>query len=555
MIRYNHQSVTMTILAILTLFQAVFACSIFGVDIVTTHKGQRFVGTITSDTPEAVELTITITLENKPIPIPIRLLRSEVKEVLRNQPESAGAAIPESTEVSEKGTEPEVNAATATIKAGTAEAIPTNTPVQTIPEKEVSTSTPVPVETVAEAPTATPAPVDKPAATAEVVIPKPTSTPKEARKTEAPSPKATPVPKEKPRETEKPVSTTISENVEFEAVKVFRPFVNSEAAIKRIDNELLPLAPPPMPTGKCRGITANNLNLRVGPSTDYERVGSVSKGEVFLELAEEDGWFQGITSQGVEGWILGRYTEPLENQIIVITGDRVNFRQSPDTGAQMIRKLDRGELLLLLRAVIPPARPTPKPGDKPAHEEEYWVQARDADGKVGWLSAAYAAVVVNRSALIPRIFEPSDLSPEGLFAVTPGEAGDKARSKAKIEVTDLSLVRNGKIAVVVQYNGIVKSPDALLGLIDTAEEKDRVWRRSYRGATLSELGFDSKLIESIEGVVVAICKGKREGDKWVYELTVSRDAAQSTPEQPLDIKYGFVVQSGKNRGAIVSFNM
>lgn len=53
-------------------------------------------------------------------------------------------------------------------------------------------------------------------------------------------------------------------------------------------------------------ITANELNVRKGPGTSYEKVTSVKKGEVYTIIQEQNGW--GKLKSGA-GWISLSYTE------------------------------------------------------------------------------------------------------------------------------------------------------------------------------------------------------------------------------------------------------
>jgi thiol-disulfide isomerase/thioredoxin len=50
------------------------------------------------------------------------------------------------------------------------------------------------------------------------------------------------------------------------------------------------------------------LNVRSGPGTDHERIGSIAPGEVYVAHAEQNGWYT-INFQGQTGYVSGEYVE------------------------------------------------------------------------------------------------------------------------------------------------------------------------------------------------------------------------------------------------------
>ncbi|MCA9728405.1 MAG: SH3 domain-containing protein [Candidatus Eisenbacteria bacterium] len=59
-------------------------------------------------------------------------------------------------------------------------------------------------------------------------------------------------------------------------------------------------------------ITATSLNVRSGPGTDFEVLGSVKKGEVVVQLRESPGWVQIQLESGTIGWVSDKYVEVVE---------------------------------------------------------------------------------------------------------------------------------------------------------------------------------------------------------------------------------------------------
>ena len=50
------------------------------------------------------------------------------------------------------------------------------------------------------------------------------------------------------------------------------------------------------------------LTMRVGPSTDYERIGSILDGSLLSVWGHVEGWLF-VTIQGRGGWVSERYTQ------------------------------------------------------------------------------------------------------------------------------------------------------------------------------------------------------------------------------------------------------
>ena len=55
-------------------------------------------------------------------------------------------------------------------------------------------------------------------------------------------------------------------------------------------------------------IAIDVLAMRVGPSTDYERIGSIVDGSTLTVYRRADGWLF-VTFQGLGGWVSERYTQ------------------------------------------------------------------------------------------------------------------------------------------------------------------------------------------------------------------------------------------------------
>ena len=90
-------------------------------------------------------------------------------------------------------------------------------------------------------------------------------------------------------------------------------------------------------------ITADALNVRSGPSTDYNTVTSLASGKVVKVLGTQDGWYQ-IS----DGYISAEYTAPataeeaLEQLYIRVVQGPLNIRSGPGTGYSKVGSLAKG---------------------------------------------------------------------------------------------------------------------------------------------------------------------------------------------------------------------
>lgn len=111
----------------------------------------------------------------------------------------------------------------------------------------------------------------------------------------------------------------------FTPVKVQRPakasstiagnFVVEPQAVAKVDAVVTPAA---QPSATILYVNSRSVNVRQGPSTDYDVVGSLSRAEaVSVISAEKDGWVRiAIEGDGLEGFIAARLlseTDPSGN--------------------------------------------------------------------------------------------------------------------------------------------------------------------------------------------------------------------------------------------------
>jgi len=101
--------------------------------------------------------------------------------------------------------------------------------------------------------------------------------------------------------------------------------------------------------GAGEGKVTSDLNIRSGPDTGFDRVGSYKKGDTVKILTQIDGW--GYTSKG---WISMKYVE-MDQSVTTgtkgkgtVTADALNIRKEPAEGAEKVGKYVKGDVIEIL---------------------------------------------------------------------------------------------------------------------------------------------------------------------------------------------------------------
>ena len=63
---------------------------------------------------------------------------------------------------------------------------------------------------------------------------------------------------------------------------------------------------------RCRVTAATRLNIRMGPGTNYEVVGTANYDEILIVLGNENGWVHIRNDAGQEGYVSETYVELLD---------------------------------------------------------------------------------------------------------------------------------------------------------------------------------------------------------------------------------------------------
>ncbi|MEZ4886623.1 MAG: S8 family serine peptidase [Chitinophagales bacterium] len=107
------------------------------------------------------------------------------------------------------------------------------------------------------------------------------------------------------------------------------------------------IPPPPPPPILEATVNAQKLNVRSGPSTAYAKVDTLSEGNKVLIYRWHDRWAE----IGTERFVHANYLTILNNEQGIINANRLNVRTGPSMDYDVSRQLDRGNRVKVLEKV------------------------------------------------------------------------------------------------------------------------------------------------------------------------------------------------------------
>lgn len=87
------------------------------------------------------------------------------------------------------------------------------------------------------------------------------------------------------------------------------PNSNADAAEPVFEAEAAPEPQDTEPSDIYEAYATTNVNLRSGPGTSYDTIGSLGTDEGVTVIGAEDGWLNVELSNGAEGWVSGNYIQ------------------------------------------------------------------------------------------------------------------------------------------------------------------------------------------------------------------------------------------------------
>ncbi|CEK30404.1 SH3-domain-containing protein [[Clostridium] sordellii] len=139
--------------------------------------------------------------------------------------------------------------------------------------------------------------------------------------------------------------------------------------------------------GKKATITASALNVRSGPSTGYNVIGTTYQGNTVEIITSSNGWHKVKLSNGQVGWVSGQYVSlsgdagnsgnggstetPSTGKKATVTASALNVRSGPSTSNGVIGTVYKGNTVEILE------------------NSNGWSKIKTSSGQVGWASSQY----------------------------------------------------------------------------------------------------------------------------------------------------------------------
>ena len=216
--------------------------------------------------------------------------------------------------------------------------------------------------------------------------------------------------------------------------------------------------PPPPPAEhtnepRIATVDGNNVNIRSGPGTDYERLTQVHKGTRLTVVAENSGWFQVELSGGTKGWIFGQfvlftasgatddtglrgeYAMPADaTRSALVMKPSVNVRSAPGVDNPVVAKVTLGQQLII------------------NGEQSNWFSVRLPDGRSGWIANWLVAVRYDNGGTAPDRSVAAGL-------ISRWSAGEQSNTGDMPVLTAMEVERSGKgVLLKISTNSALALP-------------------------------------------------------------------------------------------------
>jgi len=94
-------------------------------------------------------------------------------------------------------------------------------------------------------------------------------------------------------------------------------------------------------------IKGSVVNIRSGPGTNYQIVGTVYQGTQVTVSQQQGDWYK-ITIGNTTGWVNGSYITVQAAAKVTVTGTTVNLRSGPGTNYDIVGQVAKGDTLTYL---------------------------------------------------------------------------------------------------------------------------------------------------------------------------------------------------------------
>ena len=176
-------------------------------------------------------------------------------------------------------------------------------------------------------------------------------------------------------------------------------------------------------------ITSNDINLRAGPSTNYESLDKLQKETKVKILTQRYDWYKIALPKTTSCFINVKFLKRTHAKKGTITGNRVNLRAKPSENASIIGKINTGYIVTVIKA----------------HPEWYEITGVD-NVAFGWLHKKF----VKRCAPDPEVIvAPLNTEENTIKVAAKEEIKPEPMAQGKIRAMGIFFRRKGSHKLVI----------------------------------------------------------------------------------------------------------
>ncbi len=243
-------------------------------------------------------------------------------------------------------------------------------------------------------------------------------------------------------------------------------------------------------------ITGDSVNLRAQNSESAWSLRKLEKGERVVVLAESASWFKVRVPLGFSCWISSAYASKGSDGYVTITTDRVNLRPAPSLKQFPLQQLDTGTKLRLIS------------------ESEEWVEVAAPEDLPVWVSASFVSKLGSEESFrgeIAQLKAEADRRHEARRA----EAAKLAESAAREKEIQASF---NKAEDLLTAENAKSEPDYAAALALYGDVKEKTQDASLRETTTSRIVEIGRL----QRMRTELSQAKDVGNRLEGELQATR---------------------------------
>ena len=273
---------------------------------------------------------------------------------------------------------------------------------------------------------------------------------------------------------------------------------------------------------KYLSINGQGVLLREGPGIDFKVAATLYQGDLVEWKDTDDAWHRVVIASGTDGWIASNLTEEVPQRVAVISGERVNLRESPSDQARVLGSLYQGAVAIAMETF----------GE--------WTQIRTPNLRNAYIASDYLKPMSD-SQLPPFPLQPHPGVEGKVASLAKLSSNASGEFEYLLAVQPGDWVKGGKVGLIYLSN--YERP--LFG-----EEPDPE-PRFLEGTFFEKLLFKDQFAtgfpgidrvpESTESILVGYLRGQKEAAVWTFPFKFFHPDGEG--------KFALCCQEGEHAGS------